>query len=173
MKINFGCGKHTWAGWTCIDAVQHPKASRPLDIRWAAEFDASGALFDTVPLPAGCASELHSHHFIEHVYAWEAPALVREWHRLLQPGGLLVVECPNLMAAARNLLDGQGDQMAMWPLYGDPQHRSPFMCHRWGYTPATLAALLHACGFTNIDHRAPQTHGARINRDMRIEARKA
>ena len=112
-------------------------------------------------------------HAIEHVYEWEAPQLLAEWKRLLQPGGLLVLELPNIEHAARNLLAGMSPQMCMFPLYGDGSHRDPYMCHRFGYTPKTIAALLKAGGFIGIRHLEPRTHGGRANRDMRVEARRA
>ena len=172
MKINFACGKQTWPDYYCIDAQQHPKATRSLDLVHAFEFD-DVELANPLPLTDGCADEVHAYHFIEHVYQWEAPAVIREFARLLRPGGLLVLECPNLEAACKNLLKGAGDQLCMWPLYGDPGHRDPFMCHRWGYTPASLQHLVEAQGFTRAKHLPPRTHGARINRDMRLEAVKA
>lgn len=171
MKINYACGRMVMPGFFNVDAVANPKAPRPPDLIHAITFDKSGAVASPIPLANGCADELHAYHILEHVYAWEAPALVAEWARLLKPGGLLVLELPNLLAGARNLLDGKGDQMSMWPLYGDPQHKDPFMCHRWGYSPETAAALL--VGFKDIRHLPPQTHSARTDRDMRLEARKA
>jgi predicted SAM-dependent methyltransferase len=171
MKINIGCGKQTWDGFFCVDAVRHPKAKRAPDLLHAFQFDGD-TLANPLPLPDGCAAEVHSYHFLEHVYRWEAPALVAEFARLLRPGGLLVLELPNIEAAARNLLAGMNDQMVMWPLYGDPGHRDPFMCHRWGYTPKTLSDLVGAAGFVGTRISAPRTHGLRSNRDMRLEARK-
>lgn len=112
-------------------------------------------------------------HVIEHVYRWEANALVLEWARLLKSGGRLILELPNIDAAAKNLLAGQSDQMGMWPLYGDWSHRDPYMMHRHGYTPKTIVALAKECGFVNITMLPPKTHGARANRDMRLEATKA
>lgn len=170
MKINIGCGKQTWDGFYCVDAVRHPKASRDPDLIHAFEFDGD-RLTNPLPLESGCAGQVHSYHFLEHVYQWEAPALVAEFARLLQPRGLLVLELPNLESAARNLLAGTADKMSMWPLYGDPGHQDPFMCHRWGYTPSTLSALLSE-RFSSIKVQAPRTHGAKWGRDMRVEARR-
>lgn len=169
MKINFACGKQTWPGFFCIDAVPHPKATRAPDLLHALQFDGE-RIVNPIPLDDGCAEEVHSYHFIEHVYAWEAPAVIAEWRRLLKPGGLLVLELPNIEHAARNLLNGLSDQMNMWPFYGDPSHRDPYMCHRWGYTPRTIMGLLSRGGFTEIVMGEPRTHGARVNRDMRVEA---
>lgn len=168
MRINFACGKQTWPDFYCIDAVQHKRASREVDLLHAFRFDGPH-LVNPLPLEDGCASELHAYHFIEHVYAWEAPAVVREFRRLLGPGGRLILELPNLYHAAHNLLAVTPDKLCMWPLYGDPGPQDPYMCHRWGYTPETITDLLRAADFHHVKIRPPQTHGARTNRDMRVE----
>lgn len=173
MKINFACGKQTWPDFYCVDAVRHPKASRAPDLIHVCTFDKDGALVNPLPLADGCADELHSFHFLEHVYAWEAPALVEEWNRLLKSGGRLILELPNIELAARNLVARSGEQMSYWALWGDPGHKDPFMTHRWGYTPDTARALLAQHGFTSIQSLPPRTHGAKAGRDMRIEAVKA
>lgn len=173
MKINFWCGRQVLDGWFNVDAVLHPRAPRPPELLHAFEFEPDGAVRNPMPLADGVADELQAMHALEHVYAWEAPHLLAEWRRLLQPGGLLVLELPNLELAARNLLAGTKDQLCMWPLYGDPATRDPFMCHRWGYTRQSLEALLLQSGFDDVVHLPPVTHGARTNRDMRLEARKA
>lgn len=168
MKINFACGKQTWPGFCCIDAVQNPKASRNVDLLYAMEFNGP-ALANPIPLNDGVATEVHAYHFIEHVYRWQAPAVVAEFRRLLKAGGRLILELPDIQKAAKNLLLGSPDQMSMWALYGDPGHKDPYMCHRWGYTPATITQLLADAGYQNIRVLPPQTHGARHNRDMRVE----
>lgn len=172
MRINFACGKQTWDGFYCVDAVKHPKASRDPDLLHVLKFDGP-ALVNPLPLEDGAASELHSYHFLEHVTRWQAPAVLGEFKRLLSPGGLLVLELPNLEAACRNLLAGMNDQMSMWPIYGDWNHMDEFMLHRHGYTPSTLRSLLEEVGFSKVKILAPQTHGARVNRDMRVEAIKS
>jgi len=171
MRINVGCGKQTWDGFYCVDAVRHPKATRAPDLLHAFQFHGS-ELTNPLPLRDSVADEVHAYHYVEHVYRWEAPAMLQEFHRLLRIGGLLVLELPNIEAAARNLIAGMDDKMVMWPLYGDPGHVDPYMCHRWGYTPKTIKALLLECGFNEIRIKPPVTHGARANRDMRVEARR-
>ena len=169
MKLNIGCGKQTWEGFYCVDAVPHPKATRPLDLVHAFVFEGE-QLTNPLPLPDGVASEVHNYHFIEHVYRWESPALLREFSRLLQPGGKLIMELPDIGKCARNLLKGAKDQMTMWGFYGDPGWKDPYMCHRWGYTAGSIAELLMDAGFTHINVLPPKTHGARVKRDMRVEA---
>lgn len=172
MRVNWWCGRQVLDGWYNVDAVLHPKASRPPELLHVVEFDAAGAVRNPLPLADGCASELQAMHAIEHVHEWQAPHLLAEWRRLLQPGGTLVLELPNIEAAARNLLAGRPPQMSMFAFYGDGSHRDPFMCHKFGYTPATITALVAAAGFIKVRVLPPVTHGARHDRDMRVEARK-
>ncbi len=170
MKINYGCGRRVTEGFYNIDAQHNPKAPRPPELLHALEFTPRGGIVDITPLPDGVADEVHSYHVIEHFYAWEAPAAIREFARLLKPGGRLVLELPDLESACRNLLKGHKDQMCMWPLYGDPGQLDPYMCHKWGYTPKSIVALVQGNGFVKAKVLPPQTHGRRSNRDMRVEA---
>lgn len=169
MRINFACGRQVLDGFYNIDAVEHSKAERPPELLFELRF-ADGKLVEQIPLADGCATELHAMHVTEHFYRYDVDAVIEEWKRLLQVGGRLVLELPNIEAAARNLLAGMNDQMCMWPLYGDPSWKSPYMIHRWGYSPKTITALLAEHGFKKIQILPPQTHNCRANRDMRVEA---
>lgn len=163
MRLNLGAGKMVLPGYVNIDIQQNPKAKRKLDII---------ADVRNVPLQDECAEEVFAAHVVEHFHRWETDAVIAEWKRLLKPGGRLVLELPNIEAAARNLLAGMDDQMCMWGFYGDPSHKDPYMCHPWGFTPRSIEKLLVDGGFKDIRILPPQTHGRRINRDMRVEARK-
>jgi len=59
----------------------------------------------------------------------------------------------------------------MWVLYGDPAWRDPLMCHRWGYTPRSLAQVMHEAGL-----RALRRESVRFKlgdpRDMRVVGEK-
>lgn len=150
-------------GWTNCDVQVSPKAPRPPEVLCDVR---------SLPFADACADEVMALHLIEHFYLWETPALLAEWRRVLKPVGQLTLELPNLRAACENLLANMTDQMCMWPLYGDPSHEDPYMCHRWGYTPQSIKALLADNGFTDIRILPPQTHGRRVNRDMRVEAKR-
>lgn len=172
MKINFACGRHVEDGFFNIDAVRSELAARDPELLFELKF-ADGNLVEKIPLEDECAEELHAYHIIEHFYRFDVDAVVAEWHRLLKPGGLLVLELPNLEAACRNLIQkGMSDSDVIFPIYGDPSWKSPYMCHRFGYTPPMIVQLLTDHKFKKIKQLAPQTHKRRLHRDMRIEALK-
>ena len=171
MKIHVGCGKRILEGWCNVDVVRNPGAPRAPDLL---------ALASAIPLGDGVASELMAIHLFEHFYRWEAAAVLTEWRRLLRPGGRLVLELPNLLKCARNLLklaESGGkplQQMAMWGIYGDDTLRDPYMMHRSGWWPESLDAFLREHGFRDVTHETPEWHAAgRDNRDMRIVAVRA
>ncbi|MEL0214826.1 MAG: hypothetical protein VW948_03490, partial [Burkholderiaceae bacterium] len=89
--------------------------------------------------------------------------------------GKLILECPNLISACEEFLKdpeagaspNKEGQRTMWVFYGDPRWRDPLMVHRWGYTPKSLAALLHNCGLTELKQE-PAQFKLKEPRDMRI-----
>lgn len=164
MKLNIGCGGRRIDGFTGVDAVQRPAA----DII---------ARADNIPLPDGSVEEIMAIHLWEHFYRWDCDKVIAEWSRLLQPGGRLVLELPNLIKCCENVIHGrmvggkEPDQLSMWGLYGDPREGDEFMAHRWAWSPKTLKDFLEAKGFIKIYERPTQWHPAgRDHRDMRIEA---
>lgn len=163
MKLNIGCGGRRLPGYTGVDAVQRPAA----DIV---------AKADKIPLADKSVDEIIALHLWEHFYRWECDDVIKEWKRLLQPGGRLVLELPNLIKCCQNLLSGRmeggkhPDQLSYFGLYGDTRPKDPFMTHRFGWTPQTITEFLKAAGFVNIQERPTQWHPAgRTHRDMRIE----
>lgn len=115
--------------------------------------------------------EILSVHILEHFYEWEVQGVLKEWARVLRPGGKLIVEMPDVVKAARNLIEAvEGDKWHMWPLYGDNTLKDPLMCHKWGWCAKTITPYLERAGFTKIKEKEPQWHGRKKNRDFRIEA---
>lgn len=61
-------------------------------------------------------------------------------------------------------------QMTWLALWGDPQHESVEMCHKWGYTQLQLMELLKEAGFYGMLIEQPRYHLK--ERDMRVIAYK-
>jgi SAM-dependent methyltransferase len=170
IRINYCCGRRILSGYVNVDAVVNPKAERAPEVLHALKFNADGSIVEKTPMLDDFADELLAAHCIEHFHEWEAPFVMLEWKRLLKPGGKLILELPNIEAAARNLLSGMRPQMWQFPFYGDGSHRDHYMCHKFGYTPKSITALVEVAGFNDAQILPPQTHGPRPNRDMRVEA---
>jgi len=150
-----------------------------LDVNPAHEPDILAAI---PPLPAAARGPwdvIELIHGIEHFWLWDAKPLLRECYDVLKPGGLLVLEQPNILYAARVLAGVEKPnykgvlESAMWPLYGDPSHRDTGYMHRWGYTPETLPALLRKVApWTSIQVLPQVYHAYARGRDFRVEAKR-
>lgn len=166
VRLNLGCGDKVLAGYVNVDEASARAGARPdvvCDVRRLEPFaDAS-------------ADEVMAIHVVEHFWRWEVADVLREWVRVLKPGGRMVLECPNLRVACEELLrdpaaaNGTGPevQRTMWVLYGDPSWRDPLMFHRWNYTPESLAALMREAGLVNV-RQEPALFKLRDMRDMRV-----
>jgi SAM-dependent methyltransferase len=166
LRLNLGCGDKILEGYVNVDVVQSRKGVTPdliADLR-------------NIPLDPGTADEVLAVHVIEHFYLWEARQLIAHWRDLLKPGGVIVIECPNILTAAHELINdeslasditGKRGQLVMWSLYGDPGWEDPLMCHKWGYTPSALIQLLSECKFRSV-RQEPAKFKKKDPRDMRI-----
>jgi hypothetical protein len=170
VRLNLGCGDKILSGYVNVDVVASRAGKSP---------DVICDLHQLVPFADDHADEILAVHVIEHFWRWEVEDILREWVRVLKPGGRMVLECPNLAAACEAFLanpeqasrpDAAG-QRTMWVFYGDPQWKDPLMVHRWGYTPGSLAKLMERCGLVNA-RQEPAQYKLREPRDMRVVADK-
>lgn len=113
--------------------IRHGVGDRVGDVRnlpWTARYD--GVEF---------------HHVIEHLTPADARLALSEIHRVLVPGGILEISCPDLEACARTLLAGNLE--ILQNIYSP--HEAEAQRHRWGYTWASLHQLLREHGFGSIE----------------------
>jgi predicted SAM-dependent methyltransferase len=167
IKLNLGCGPKHWPGFVNVDLQGNWSGKAP---------DVAADVTKPLPFASDYADEIHAIHLLEHLYRWEAPAILADWFRVLKPGGLLALELPCLdkIAAqyAHALVDGSEPdaRLTILGLYGDPAYKKEAMCHRWCYSLAELAGGLKLLGYVDIEEQRPQYH--QPARDMRMVARK-
>jgi predicted SAM-dependent methyltransferase len=149
LRINFGCGPRTLAGWINLDSARGEK----IDVVWD--------LRRGLPFPDGSATAIFGEHVIEHIPRPDAESLLRECHRVLQPGGVLRLSTPD---AGRFLRSYAGDQKFLsderFPEPADtPMDRVNMMMrehgqHLWAYDAESLVRLLRSAGFSSAEERA-------------------
>jgi hypothetical protein len=169
IRLNLGCGDKILPGYVNIDLVDERAGHKPDVI----------CDLHKLTLPDAYADEAMAIHVVEHFWRWEVVEILKEWRRVLKPGGRIILECPNLLSACAEVMKnpemtsgpGKEGQRTMWVLYGDPSWKDPLMCHRWAYTPASLGAVMREAGFVDIRQEAAQFK-LREPRDMRITGAK-
>jgi SAM-dependent methyltransferase len=165
IRLNLGCGDKILPGYLNVDVAASRAGKSPEII-----CDLHALSFDS-----GSADEILSVHVIEHFWRWDVQGVLREWIRVLKPGGRMILECPNLIAACQEIIrnpasakgEGRQCQRSMWVLYGDPSWRDPLMVHRWGYTPESLAEIMRQAGLIDV-RQEPAQFKLREPRDMRM-----
>ncbi len=157
FKLDIGAGNKSSEGWTSFGLEPH--------------HEIYGDVTD-MPLDDDTVDEARAIHVIEHVYPWDALRTLKEWLRILKPGGLLILELPDLAKCCANFLAGTHPRKGILGIYGDIEGGDVLMLHKTGYTPQSLRALLREAGFTKVRQRLPEFHGKKYDRDMRLEARK-
>jgi predicted SAM-dependent methyltransferase len=164
--LNLGCGDQILDGCINVDVASAREGKVPdvnCDIR---HLDVFSDNYADVVLAV---------HVIEHFWQWEVIDILKEWVRVLKPGGTMVLECPNLISACQELLKqpeigsrpDQHGQRTMWCFYGDPAWKDPLMCHRWLYTPQSLAQVMLDAGLIEVSQQ-PAQFKLKEPRDMRI-----
>ena len=169
-KLNLGCGDKILPDYINVDVVESRRGFKP---------DVICDLHHLNPFEDNSADEILSVHVVEHFWRWEVLDVLREWVRVLKPGAVMILECPNLLSAARELLKnpematgpGPEGQRTMWVFYGDPRWKDPYMIHRWGYTPSSLAQVMQEAGLVNLSQE-PAQFKLREPRDMRMVGEK-
>lgn len=168
VRLNLGCGAKIWPGFINVDLDQNWSGLSPDVIA-----DVTGPL----PFPDGHADEVHAYHVLEHLPRWAVEDCLREWQRVLKPGGALVLELPCLDKILgifqQHISDGTPApmQLTLYGLFGDPGYRDEAMLHRWCYSKHELRKLMGQVGLVSVVEELPRTH--RPERDMRLIGRRA
>jgi len=159
IKLNLGCGTRHLKGYVNIDRYR-AGADRQMDARHLDYAD-------------GSVDEVYSSHLIEHIPAPECDLLLREWHRVLKIGGLLVIRCPNIATHMRRWLEGTEEFRLAGVNSIVGAARRPGDLHRNLFDVRRLRLLVERAGFTVLScEEHPSRDGKIAEGDLLCEASK-
>jgi predicted SAM-dependent methyltransferase len=140
-RLHIG-GKEAKAGWEILDVRPAPHVDHVGDAASLRQF--ADATF----------SEIYASHVLEHFcYLNELCPVLIEWHRVLQPGGVLRISVPDLDILAhlllqRHTLDINQRFHVMRVLFGGHLHEHDH--HRAGLNLEFMTAYLEKASFVNL-----------------------
>lgn len=104
-----------------------------------------------LPFSKNSLDEIRSVQLFEHFTYSESEKILKHWHSLLKPGGLLHIDVPDLDETLRRYLQAKTKKDKQWYirlLYGS--QKNEFGIHRAMYSRQMLKSLLIKHGFSKI-----------------------
>lgn len=152
LKLHLGCGDIHLNGYVNIDWRKTRVTDLVCDIR-------------KLPYPDNSVKIIETYHLIEHLPRHDFPKALKEWYRLLVPGGKLIIECPDFDDAVKEYIEG--NEKRLDNIFG--LQRFPGDAHLFGYNFKRLKKILESAGFKNIQKREPRDYHAKDEPCLRVE----
>jgi predicted SAM-dependent methyltransferase len=152
LCINIGCGSRPLPGWVNLDAARSDK----IDVVWD--------LRRGLPFPDESCTAIFGEHVIEHIPKAGAELLLRECHRVLQPGGVVRLSTPDAGKFLRAYVSNR--EFLADPRFPDSADTSMDRVnmmmresgqHLWVYDIESICLVLQKAGFSSA---IEQTFGA-------------
>jgi len=141
-KLNLGCGLDKKPGWVNIDIRREVNP----DLVWDLE--------KPLPLPSNYAEEILAKDVLEHISFRKVRDVLKDWYRVLKPGGKITIQVPDLLAIYEKVV--KKDPSDWWSIsywiYGAQDY--PENTHKTGFTYTALYKLLTEVGFKRISIRS-------------------
>ena len=134
--VHLGCGLIAHPAFVNVDAIPRPHVHFVSGIARLPMF-----ADDSVDM-------IYASHCLEHLSYRNTPAVLKEWHRVLKPGGLLRVSVPDFDCLI-DIYEAAGNNMGsiIEQIYGG--HEDPYNIHMTIFNRAELERILIATGFEN------------------------
>ena len=136
VKIHLGCGTKRLPGFMHVDARAEVKPDYVADVRDLACFND-----DSADLIYFC-------HGLEHLPFRAVGGALKEWGRVLRPGGELRLAMPDFETAARAYSDGVSLRPLRYVLMGGQGYEENFHYSTWDLD--TLKTALEMAGYTDV-----------------------
>jgi SAM-dependent methyltransferase len=144
LKLNLGSGDELYLeGFINIDLHTKNKVDLRADVKDLSMFEDNSV------------DEIFNSHLIEHFDFYDGLKAMKEWYRVLKPGGKLIVECPDLLGVCKLLLEIPVEEHPKYyaQLFGCPW--VPGHAHLFGYSKPQLRWTFETIGFKNLQELRP------------------
>lgn len=137
MKLHLGCGPRYIPGFVHIDAMKYPHV------------DVVNSVDDLFMIQDASVSLIYACHVLEHFNQQSCEKVLKEWRRVLEPGGVLRVAVPDFEVCARMYVEGKAtlDQVH-GPIIGGQTYLYNF--HYSIFDFDKMKALLGRLGYENV-----------------------
>ena len=152
LKINLGSGQKPYPkeeGWVNVD----------ISDAHGHQVDVLVDVTEKLPFEDNSADIIVAEHILEHIYLHKQEGALREWHRILKPGGKLVITVPNQRELARAYLEGRIDFFIYAANKFGPYNGSDDDFHKWGFDEQELRNRLSVLTWAEV---RPYTGGATL-----------
>ena len=141
IQLHLGCGKRRLAGWVSVDSRVEVEPDVVADVRHLDAWD------------CGEVESIYACHVLEHIPRPDLLQTLREWRRVLKPGGKLRVSVPDFGTVASLYNDGVSFWRLAGLLYGRQDYEGN--THHIGFDYEYLAWMLGEAGFYDIRKWSP------------------
>jgi len=126
---------------------------------------------ESLPFAANSVESLLASHIIEHISYRNTVEVLKEWHRVLLPGGNILIITPNLGYIAHGYVEGWMDYTeARNRLFGGQDY--PFNFHYTMFDSQGMRQVLKEAGFRNIHDVTSHYESRRVPMSLYFNAEK-
>lgn len=153
LKLHLGCGHQRLEGFINIDLNRTSATDIVTDI-------------SRLPFPDESVDAIESYHVFEHLPFPKTEIYLKEWHRILKPGGTLTMELPDFDQNVSDYISGNSE--SLYSIFG--RQRFPGDAHHWGYNESRLQLILESNHFKKVSFETPQDYHALKEPCLRVRA---
>ena len=172
IKLNLGCGTDYKEGWVNVDNNSDDNIEK-LDLNWD--------LRNPLPHKDNSVDFIFNEHFFEHLTVEEGQVCMKDFMRVLKPGGVMRIAMPDLEEAVAFYMDKNWKQKAFIKNFGLDfvETRAELLNmnfrnwgHKWLYDWEELERRLKQAGYTNIKRckRGKSDHAELSKLEIRNES---
>lgn len=137
MKLHIGCGQKFLPGYKHLDVLESEHIDFVCD---AGQLD---------PIETASVTEIYACHILEHIPRGKALDVLKEWSRVLQPGGEIRIAVPDFEAVVEEYCSSRDAGKFQGLLYGGQDYDYNF--HYVAYDFEMLSKFLLEAGFVEVN----------------------